>query len=220
VTYPYLVPCLVTLRSEFNELNPKRDKGADGWIGDEAHQQETSDHNPDSKGRVLALDVDSTGPWPHPFHDYVMGVINRCRNGEENRIEYIIHDHHIYERHNEFAAREYDGNDKDPHVNHAHFSARHDHTGQNSTATWHIDETDETVTDADKEEIATMAAQKVWGYMMEMPESTTTPKEKKPAGTIQRYQNVVALSTRKDILDELVPMLTAIKAALDALSTK
>ena len=42
-----LVPCLVSLRSEFNKLAPGRDKASDGSIGDTAHQQESSDHNPD-----------------------------------------------------------------------------------------------------------------------------------------------------------------------------
>lgn len=140
MTDPYLIACLDELRSEFNHLNPSRDKGSDGWIGDKAHQDEVSDHNPDSQGRVLAIDIDSTGPWPDSFDDYVMWIVNRCRNGEETRIEYIIRNRKIYERHNEFAARDYDEND--PHTGHAHFSARHDHTGQNSRVTWGLDQVD------------------------------------------------------------------------------
>ncbi len=61
----YLVPSLARLRTEFNQLNPGRDKASDGWIGDAEHQANpTSDHNPDERGAVHAIDVDNTGPWP------------------------------------------------------------------------------------------------------------------------------------------------------------
>lgn len=135
-TKPYLIPCLVQLRSEFNTEAPNRDKGADGWIGDPAHQTHVSDHNPDSQGRVLAIDIDTTGPWPNGYtlDTYVNYIIERCRSGEEDRIEYIIRNRKIFERDNDYNAREYDGDD--PHTNHAHFSARHDHTGQNSKGEW------------------------------------------------------------------------------------
>jgi hypothetical protein len=137
VTAPYLVPCLVELRTEFNDENETRDKDSDGWIGDAAHQKEHSDHNPDSQGRVLALDIDSTGPWPVPFADYVNFIITECRRGDETRLEYIIWDHHIYQQKNEWVKETYTGT-SDPHTGHAHFSARHDHTGQNDTSAWNI----------------------------------------------------------------------------------
>jgi hypothetical protein len=48
----------VTLRDQVNKKWPKRDKASDGWIGDPAHAARLSDHNPDSRGWVHALDID------------------------------------------------------------------------------------------------------------------------------------------------------------------
>ena len=49
----------VTLRNQINTRWPKRDKRSDGWIGDTAHAGRQSDHNPDSRGLVHALDIDA-----------------------------------------------------------------------------------------------------------------------------------------------------------------
>lgn len=46
------------LRNQINKRWPHRDKASDGWIGDPAHQARVSDHNPDSKGVVHAIDID------------------------------------------------------------------------------------------------------------------------------------------------------------------
>ena len=136
---PYLVPCLVTLRAEFNAVAPGRDKGADGWIGDTAHQSRTSDHNPDSQGRVLAVDIDSTGPWPGvgvtDFNAFNM-MVESLRG--DARLEYIIWNRRICSRDQGWKWRTYTGT-TDPHTGHAHFSARHDHTGNTSTADWGIE---------------------------------------------------------------------------------
>lgn len=135
----FLIPCLHELRNEFNDLSPQRDKGADGSVGDTAHQaQPTSDHNPDLKGRVLALDIDSTGPWPGlTFDQAVQLIVARCRSGAEDRIEYIIWNRKIYSRSYGFATRAYTGT-ADPHTSHAHFSARHDHHGESDTRGWNL----------------------------------------------------------------------------------
>jgi hypothetical protein len=124
----YLVPCLVQLRTEFNALSPDRDKGADGSIGDTAHQAEsTSDHNPDALGRVLAVDIDSTGPWPADFDALVKYIVGRQRSGADNRLQYVIWNRRIASRSTNWAWATYTGT-ADPHTGHAHFSARHDHT--------------------------------------------------------------------------------------------
>jgi hypothetical protein len=49
----------ITLRNQVNKRWPKRDKRSDGWIGDKAHAGRQSDHNPDSRGLVHALDIDA-----------------------------------------------------------------------------------------------------------------------------------------------------------------
>lgn len=136
----FLVACLVQLRTEFDEISPGRDKGADGWIGDAAHQSSSSDHNPDSQGRVLAVDIDSSGPWTDAsFDDMVQLVVRRQDSGADSRLEYVIWNHRITTRSSGWSWATYTGT-ADPHTGHAHFSARHDHTGNTSSAPWYLEE--------------------------------------------------------------------------------
>ena len=49
----------VTLRNQVNKRWVRRDKRSDGWLGDAAHKGRVSDHNPDARGLVHALDIDA-----------------------------------------------------------------------------------------------------------------------------------------------------------------
>ena len=152
------IPCLVALREEFNEVSPKRDKGADGSIGDTNHTS-SSDHTPDEQSSVLrnrdkdkknethALDIDSTGPWPgsgttkQRFHKINMRILAGERekwnsNKDKCRLNYLIWDGHIYDKDNNFEPVKYNGSD--PHTNHAHYSARYETECENDTRPWGV----------------------------------------------------------------------------------
>lgn len=137
-----LAPCLATLRSEFNALNPDRDKASDGWIGDAAHQENpTSDHNPDASGMVHALDVDETGSWPGggSMEAFVQFMVAECRKSgtsglDRGRLKYIIYERRIWEASNGWAQRSYSGSN--PHDKHAHFSCEYAPEFENDTRPW------------------------------------------------------------------------------------
>lgn len=149
-----VVPCLLALRAEFDRVNPGRDRGADGTIGDSAHTS-TSDHSPDedsdvlrdhdadSKNEVHALDIDSSGPWPagRSFKSMVMDVIAgekaKWLDADDMcRLNYVIIDREIYDKDTNFNPQPYTGSD--PHTNHAHFSARYETQAENDTRPWGV----------------------------------------------------------------------------------
>jgi hypothetical protein len=166
---PILVPCLVALRAEFNKKYPKRDKGADGWIGDKAHQQESSDHNPDETGRtptedadkineVHALDVDSNlvpgAAGPKALKADVERIRLAHLHGTDDRLQNIIYQGRITSRSWGWTWRDYKGASQ--HFDHAHFSARYDTSRENNTRPWGVLEDD------DMDEAGVIAALKKW----------------------------------------------------------
>ena len=77
---------LDVLLFQVNERWPNRDKSSDGTIGDASHSARTSDHNPNSKGVVCALDV---------THDPSVGLdasllAETLRQSHDPRIKYLI----------------------------------------------------------------------------------------------------------------------------------
>lgn len=122
-----LIDGLAVLRGEFNIVNPHRDATSDGWIGDDRHAQTASDHNPDKAGIVHAIDVDKDGV---PMAKIVAYLIGRCKAGKESRLQYVIYRRTIWSRSWGWGARKYLG--VNPHLKHAHFSARYSDVASNS----------------------------------------------------------------------------------------
>jgi hypothetical protein len=229
-----LIPCLVTLRSEFNQIAPDRDKGADGAIGDTNHTS-SSDHTPDEDSRVLkdhdgdrknevhALDVDSDGKWPgtgtqkERFHRINMRILawekEKWKNEKDKcRLNYMIWDRKIYDKDNDFEPRPYTGSD--PHTNHAHYSGRYETECESDTRPWGVVDLFEV-----KEEEAMAFKDEL------VPLTSSAGKElfdpDKPAGTSYNAHLLLQLAAiwskrASDKLDKLTELVNTLKTDLDA----
>lgn len=131
------VPASTALVEEFNALAPQRSKASDGTIGDTAHSQSASDHNPDETGNtggqedsdslneVHARDITAAGPWPPGWsmERCVQIILARCRAGAEKRFRNIIYYDRIWAASGSWVERSYSGANN--HRKHAHFSFRY-----------------------------------------------------------------------------------------------
>lgn len=142
-----LVACLKSLFDEFDELNPDRDDSTDGSIGDSAHADSSSDHNPDETGstpredsdsinEVHAIDVDCTGPWPDgmTFDAAVKLIVQRHKDGDDNRLYNVIWNKKIAAESSGWNWNSYSGSNS--HTQHAHFSAKYETATENDTSAW------------------------------------------------------------------------------------
>lgn len=92
----------VVLRNQINSRWPGRDKRSDGWVGDRAHQNRNSDHNPDKKGIVHAIDVDENlgrGKWRNGrmAKAFAGQLIDYAASGlpGSDRVKYVVYENRI-----------------------------------------------------------------------------------------------------------------------------
>lgn len=86
----------VTLREQLNERFPKRDKRSDGWIGNAEHASRRSDHNPDKRGWVHALDIDEDFGAPGDAEVFASQLIAYCRAGlDHGRILNVVYENRV-----------------------------------------------------------------------------------------------------------------------------
>ncbi len=128
---------LVTLLDQINQIAPKRSKKSDGTIGDAAHKQTNSDHNPrvddNGQGVVTALDI---------THDVQNGcdcqkIADALVRSKDPRIKYIIWKSKIVSsKKKPWLWRKYNG--KNPHSKHIHVSVDSSKKLYDSTAPWNL----------------------------------------------------------------------------------
>lgn len=132
------------LLDQFNDRWPGRDKASDGSVGDYAHTQEHSGHNPDDTTahnaewdgdpdtipEVRAIDVDSdlreSGTSMQDVIDHL-----RALAGLSSVIRYMIYNRKIYSASNGFRPEAYTG--ASAHTEHAHFSGAYSQASDNNT---------------------------------------------------------------------------------------
>jgi hypothetical protein len=124
---PKLCAAGVTLRNQVNRKWPKRDKTSDGWIGNRAHQETKSDHNPDmAAGAIVrAIDIDADLDVTTGDHSVAVALAEELRNHAKqlratNRISYIIFQKRIASDKGDWSWRPYLG--QSPHMHHIHIS--------------------------------------------------------------------------------------------------
>lgn len=206
-----LIPCLRRLFMDFNAAAPGRDKASDGSIGDTAHQQETSDHNPDETGsvpihdadlvnEVHAIDVDDDLRTPGLTMEMcVQHILGRCRSGAEKRLRYIIYSRRIWDYRSGWVQKAYTG--PSPHTEHAHFSASYDTAHEANTASWDLEELNPmAIETADIAKIAAATRDLIFATEVEDSADPATPNRKLTFRVWQQYEEGRHLTTRAVII--------------------
>jgi hypothetical protein len=117
---PILCKAGQQLREMIDDAYPDRDRKSDGWIGDAAHSNRKSDHNPDPiNGQVRGLDVDSNLDSRADTSIYLANQIRLCAK-KDKRIKYIIHFGKIASKKSLWRFVKYRGSN--PHHSHIHIS--------------------------------------------------------------------------------------------------
>lgn len=122
----HLAPALARLRDEVNAKWPNRSKASDGTIGDAAHSSRTSDHNPNSRRSVNAIDITAKGIDT----DTLIAAAKRHPS-----VRYIIFNRRIMNRDiGNFRSRPYSG--ANPHTQHVHISLYQSPAAEQRTQSW------------------------------------------------------------------------------------
>jgi hypothetical protein len=127
---PLLCKAGQQLREQIDDSFPDRDRKSDGWIGDAAHSNRKSDHNPDpSNGIVRAIDVDKDLDKRPSTGAYLADQIRECAKAGDKRISYVIYAGKIASAKKSWRWRPYDGINRHDHHIHISFTKEGDQNG-------------------------------------------------------------------------------------------
>mgnify|MGYP006273150455 CR=1 FL=1 len=121
----HLAPSLVNFRDEVNRRWPNRPKRSDGTIGNASHAARKSDHNPNERGSVNAIDI----TYPGVDARQIIDAVKR-----HPAAAYVIFNRKIYSRTHGWVAQPYSG--VSPHTDHLHISIQQTVAAEQSVAPW------------------------------------------------------------------------------------
>lgn len=121
----HLAPSLVQFRAEVDKKWPKRSKKSDGTVGDTSHSARKSDHNPNGRGSVNAIDITYPGVDP----DIIIAAVKKHPSAA-----YVIFNRHIYSATNKWVKEPYTG--ASPHTEHLHISIKQSVKAEQSDVKW------------------------------------------------------------------------------------
>ena len=114
------------LREQIDDSFPARDRKSDGWIGDAAHANRNSDHNPNPiNGIVRAIDVDKNLDTRASTGAYLADQIRECAK-KDKRIAYVIYSGRIASPKSLWRWRTYNGINRHDHHIHISFTKKGD----------------------------------------------------------------------------------------------
>lgn len=128
-----LAKSLETLRAQLNEQFPLRSKVSDGSVGDLGHSQRKSDHNPNSRGVVTAIDVTND-----PARDGLSGqkLADALYRSRDPRIKYLIFNRRITTLPFGTGWKPYKG--ANAHAHHVHISVHSAAAFYDSDGKWNL----------------------------------------------------------------------------------
>jgi hypothetical protein len=122
---------LQVLLAEVDAAAPRRKRTSDGTLGDRAHSERESDHNPDANGVVRALDVTHDPAGGHDCAALAAHLRSRALAGDR-RVKYVIWDRQICSASTQWLWRAYRG--PNPHTARLHLSVTSE--ADDSDAPW------------------------------------------------------------------------------------
>lgn len=158
-------------RDQMNYYFPGRDTTSDGTIGDYAHTQEKSGHNPDdtsqnnaewdsdsdTKSEVRAIDIDSNTRNPDVSMEDIFQHLRALGKSEGAKfpVRYIIYNRRIARASNNWAIETYTG--ASAHTEHIHLSGQYSNAADENYYNYRLDEL-VALTQADKDFISSFFA--------------------------------------------------------------
>lgn len=174
---------MTSIYAEANRIAPNRRKSSDGTLGDAAHRASVSDHNPDARGIVHAIDLSQSVPgapyWEPRFAAFNVFALfwdlvarykaatPAVRASNFGWLKYLVwfdpaRGYEVIFNPSVSLDVRVNGTPKIGHTEHGHISINSGAASENDTRPIFTTHTEDDVTPADIEAVANRVVEKLW----------------------------------------------------------